>query len=96
MDTVIAAAITAAASVIGEILISRAAAKRDGEERAKRRQKLDDDIAALTRRVNEHNNYAALFAEQTRALADLSTDIRLMQQDVQYIKEGRFHGTADE
>ena len=94
-EVVVAAGLAAAASVICQIITSKTAAKKDSIERAKRQQKLDDDINTLTKRVNEHNNYAALFAQQTAVLSDLSTDIKLMKQDIKYIKEGRFNGTAN-
>lgn len=90
-EAIVAAVIAAGASLACQLVISGTAAKRDGAERARRRQKLDDDIALLAKRVDEHNHYAALFARQTEALADLSADLRLLQKDVGYLKEGLFH-----
>lgn len=95
-EAIAAAVIAAGASVICQLIIARNGAKKDGEERAARRQKLDDDIAQLTRRVDEHNSYAALFARQTAALSGLAADIGLMKNDIRYIKEGRFNGNVHE
>lgn len=95
-ETVIAALIAAAASIACQLILSGSASRKDAEERAARRQKLDDDIKTLTQRVDEHNSYAALFARQTASLAGLCSDIRLMQKDIEYIKEGRFNGRVEE
>lgn len=95
-DGIIVALIAASASIIGQLIISKTSAKKDGYERAKRQQKLDDDIATLTKRVNEHNNYAAMFAAHTDALTQLSTNVQLLQKDIEYLKKGLFKdGTAN-
>lgn len=82
-DAVIAALITGGAAVVGQYLISKANADKTKIDQAKRDQHLDDQLADLTERVDEHNSYAKMFA-------DMTTTISLIAQDVSYLKEGIF------
>lgn len=94
-ESIIVAVIAAGASVVCQLIISRSNAKKDSVQRSARQQKLDDDIAALTHRVNEHNNYAAMFASVTGEISELATSIRLLQKDIEYLKEGLFNGKSN-
>ena len=49
-------------------------------ERAKRDQYLDDNLKTINRKLDEHNGYAAKFA-------DISADIRVLRTEVEHIKE---------
>jgi len=81
-DAVIVAVITGVCAVFGQWLIVRNQSAKDAYERGKRDKHLDDTIQGLTKRVEEHNRYAKLFA-------DLSGEIKLMAKDIAYIKEGK-------
>ena len=82
-ESIIVALITGAAAVIGQYLISKANREKDAIEQAKRDQHVDDQLTSLSDRVDEHNNYAKLFA-------DMTTTIKLIAKDIEYIKEGKF------
>lgn len=81
-ESVIVASITGLCAVIGQWLISRKSRQEDAIKQAKRDQHLDDTIKSLSDRVDEHNKYAKMFA-------DITSDIRLIAQDVRYLKEGK-------
>ena len=68
----------------GQYLIAKKNRADDSYERGQRDKHLDDQIKALTDRVEEHNKYAQLFANMT-------TKIELIAKDIQYLKEGKFH-----
>ena len=76
MKEILVAVITAVGVVLGQWIVNR-------KTQAKREQKLDDKIDLLTKKVDEHNGYAKLYSEMT-------TEIKIMAQDIKYIKEGRF------
>lgn len=81
-ESVIIAIITGLCAVIGQWLISRKNRQDDAIKQAKRDQHLDDTIKSLSDRVDEHNKYAKMFS-------DITADIRLIAQDVRYLKEGK-------
>lgn len=81
-ESVIVAIITGLCAVIGQWLISRKSRQEDAIKQVKRDQHLDDTIKSLSDRVDEHNKYAKMFA-------DITSDIRLIAQDVRYLKEGK-------
>lgn len=81
-ESIIVSIITGLCAVIGQWLISRKSRQEDAIKQAKRDQHLDDTIKALSDRVDEHNKYAKMFA-------DITSDIRLIAQDVRYLKEGK-------
>ena len=82
-SSIIVALITGGAAVLGQYLITRANANKEKIDQGKRDQHLDDQLNQLKERVDEHNNYAKLFTT-------ITTDIKLIQQDIKYIKEGKF------
>jgi len=82
-SSIIVALITGGAAVLGQYLITRANANKEKIDQGKRDQHLDDQLNQLKERVDEHNNYAKLFTT-------ITTDIRLIQMDIKYIKEGKF------
>lgn len=88
-DAVIVALITGVCAVIGQWMIVKNQSAKDAYERGKREKKLDDDIKHLSDRVDEHNRYAELFASTKKDISDLTAEVRLIAQDVKYIKEGK-------
>lgn len=89
-EAIIVAIIAAISSIIGQWLIGKRNTEKESIERAKQQQKLDDRLALLTSRVDEHNNYAKMFQEATKNINDISTEIKLLSQDVKYLKDGKF------
>ena len=83
-ESVIVALITGICAVIGQWIIAHNQHEKDEYERGQRDKALDDQLKNLTTKVDEHNGYAKKFA-------DLSTDIKLMAQDIKYLKEGIFN-----
>ena len=79
-EGIIVAIIAAGASVIGNLIVSANARKKEAIERAKRDQYLDDNLKSINRKLDEHNGYAARFA-------DVSADIRVLRTEVEHLKE---------
>ena len=79
-EGIIVAIIAAGASVIGNLIVSANARKKEAIERAKRDQYLDDNLKSINRKLDEHNGYAARFA-------DISADIRVLRTEVEHLKE---------
>lgn len=79
-EGIVAAFIAAGASIIGNLIVSANARKKEAVERAKRDQYLDDNLKTINRKLDEHNGYAAKFA-------DISADIRVLRTEVEHLKE---------
>ena len=82
-ESIIVAIITGVFAVIGQLLISRNQASKRKVDDAVRAAKLDDRLAGIEKRLDEHNNYAAKFTE-------VSTDIAVIKNDIKtlYKREG--------
>ena len=89
-EGIIVAIIAAGASIIGNLIVSRNARKKEADERervrkteaierAKRDQFLDDNLKQINRKLDEHNGYASKFA-------DISADIRVLRTEIENIK----------
>ena len=79
-EGIIAAFIAAGASIIGNLIVSANARRKEAVERAKRDQFLDDNLKTINRKLDEHNGYASKFA-------DISADIRVLRTEVEHLKE---------
>ena len=79
-EGIIAAFIAAGASIVGNLIVSANARKKEAVERAKRDQYLDDNLKTINRKLDEHNGYASKFA-------DISADIRVLRNEVEHLKE---------
>lgn len=79
-EGIIAAIIAAGASIVGNLIVSANARKKEAVERAKRDQYLDDSLKSINRKLDEHNGYAAKFA-------DISADIKVLRTEVEHLKE---------
>lgn len=77
-DAVIVAIITGACAVIGQWLISRQTVKRKKTDDAVRDARLDDRLAGVEKRLDEHNRYAAKFAEIQTDIAVIKNDIKTL------------------
>lgn len=79
-EGIIAALIAAGASVIGNLIVTANARKKEAVERARRDQYLDDSLKTINRKLDEHNGYAAKFG-------DISADIKVLRTEVEHLKE---------
>lgn len=79
-EGILVAIIAAGASIVGNLIVSANARKKEAVERAKRDQYLDDSLKTINRKLDEHNGYAAKFA-------DISADIKVLRTEVEHLKE---------
>lgn len=75
-EAVLIAVITGVFAVIGQWLISRNANEKRKVDDAVRDARLDDRLAGVEKRLDEHNGYAKKFAE-------ISTDIAVIKNDIE-------------
>lgn len=80
-DAVIVAIITGACAVIGQWLISRQQTTKRKIDDAVRDAKLDDRLAGVEKRLDEHNNYASRFTEIQTDIAVIKNDIKTLYKE---------------
>lgn len=78
-EAVIVALITAGASIFVQFLMLRQNNTRQSIEQAKRDQKLDDRLEHIDAKLDEHNGYAKMFAEVSKAIVELQTDVKWLR-----------------
>ena len=76
------AIITGVFAVFGQWLITRQQTAKRRIDEAVRDAKLDDRLAGVERRLDEHNNYASKFSE-------IRTDIAVIKNDIKTLYKGR-------
>ena len=81
-EAVIVALITGICAVVGQLIITRQQTAKRRIDEAVRDAKLDDRLAGVERRLDEHNNYAAKFSE-------IQTDIAVIKNDIKTLYKGR-------
>ena len=81
-DVVIVAIITGLCSVIGQWLISHNTNVKRREDEAVRDARLDDRLASVEKKLDEHNGYASKFA-------DIQTDIAVIRNDIKTLYKER-------
>lgn len=93
-ETITAAVIAVAGSIIVQVLINRDSKRKDSVERAREQQRLDDKLERIDEKLTEHNAYGAKFASLSEEMGEkfesLKQSILLIERDILYIKEGRF------
>ena len=67
-DTIIVALITGGVTLTVNLLANWTARKKDSVEQAKRDQKLDDQIATMNKKLDEHNKYSDKIANIEKAI----------------------------
>ena len=78
-DIVLVAIITGVCSVFGQWLISHNAAQKRKTDDAVRDARLDDRLAGVEKRLDEHNKYAQKFGEIQTDIAVIKNDIKNMR-----------------
>lgn len=81
-NTIIVALITGVCAVIGQWIISAQSVKRKKTDDAVRDARLDDRLAGVEKRLDEHNRYAARFA-------DIQTDIAVIKNDIKTLYKAK-------
>lgn len=69
-----------AAGILGLLIRQNAERKKTAIEQARRDQKLDDRLASLEKKVDEHNGYAQKFSETSRNIATIQKDIEWIKR----------------
>ena len=80
-NTILVALITGICAVIGQWLISRQSVKQKKTADAVRDARLDDRLAGVEKRLDEHNRYAAKFAEIQTDIAVIKNDIKTLYKE---------------
>lgn len=95
-DVILAAVITAVATVIGQWLVARKKDLEREKAQAVRDQRIDDRLEAIERRfdsvedrLDDHNGYAEKFASSSKDIQGINIALTAMQKDIEYIKEGQ-------
>ena len=74
-DAIIVAVIAAAASVLGQWLISRKQAQDKAVQDAVRDERLEMRLSEVEKKLDVHNGYAEKFAEISKDIAVIKTQI---------------------
>lgn len=74
-DTVIVAIITGGVTLTVNLLANWSARKKEAIERAIRDQKLDDQIATMNRKLDEHNKYSDKIGSIEKAIVRIDTKL---------------------
>lgn len=74
-DTVIVAIITGGVTLTVNLLANWSARKKEAVERAIRDQKLDDQIATMNRKLDEHNRYSDKIGNIEKAIVRIDTKL---------------------
>ena len=77
-ETIWVAVITGVCAVIGQWIISHNANQKRKVDEAVRDAKLDDRLAGVEKRLDEHNNYASRFMEIQTDIAVIKNDIKTL------------------
>ena len=72
-DTIIVALITGGITLSVNLLANWSARKKDAIEQAKRDQKLDDQIAEMNQKLDEHNRYGDKIGSIEKAIVRIDT-----------------------
>lgn len=82
MEAIISALIVAISSILVQVLINKNNRAKEHEEQSVYRARLEGKMTNIEKKLDEHNQYA-------EKLGSLRDSMLLIQQDVQYIKEGK-------
>lgn len=81
-DAVLVALITGICAVVGQWLISRNQNQKRKVDEAVRDARLDDRLAGVERRLDEHNRYAQKFETISVNLATITTEIKNIKEKI--------------
>ena len=78
-DTVLVALITGGVTLTVNLLANWSARKKEAIERAIREQKLDDQIATMNRKLDEHNRYSDKIGNIEKAIVRIDTKLEAIK-----------------
>ena len=78
-DTVLVAIITGGVTLTVNLLANWSARKKYAIERAIRDQKLDDQIATMNRKLDEHNRYSDKIGNIEKAIVRIDTKLEAIK-----------------
>ena len=79
-DSIIVALITGGVTLAGTIFANYSMRKKDAVERAKRDQKLDDQIAEMNQKLDEHNRFSDKIGNIEKAIVRIDTKMESLQK----------------
>lgn len=79
-DAIITAIITGSVTVGVNLLSNWSARKKQAVEQAKRDQKLDDQIATMNQKLDEHNKYSDKIANIEKAIVRIDTKMEALSK----------------
>lgn len=79
-DTIIVALITGGITLSVNLLANWSARKKDAIEQAKRDQKLDDQIAEMNQKLDEHNRYGDKIGSIEKAIVRIDTKMEALSK----------------
>lgn len=77
-ETIIVALIAGGVTLTVNILANWSARKKDAIAQAKRDQKLDDQIAIMNRKLDEHNRYGDKIGSMEKTIVCLNTKMEIL------------------
>lgn len=80
-EAIIIAVITAVSTVICQFIMSKS--QHDKEQAV-----LNTKLEAITRRLDEHNNYASKIGGLAQDMNEIKLNIVSLQKDVEYLRKG--------
>ena len=83
MEAIASALIVAVGSIVVQLIINHSNRQKEHEEQAVYRARLEAQMQVIQQKLDEHNQYA-------EKLGDMRDSMLLLQQDVKYIKEGKW------
>lgn len=80
-DTVLAALIGAIASIVVNLISNASRRKKRVIDEAVKEERLQNRLASIEGKLDEHNGYAKLFSQITTDIAVIKTKIEAMQKN---------------
>lgn len=79
-NAIIVALITGGVTLTVNLIANYSARKKDAVERAKRDQKLDDKIAEMNQKLDEHNRFSDKIGNIEKAIVRIDTKIESLSK----------------
>lgn len=81
-EAVTVAMITGGVTLVGNLIATYSAGRKNSVERAKADQEIKDKLKILEEKVDEHNGYAKRFGEIEKAIVKIDTNIEFIKKGV--------------
>ena len=87
MVAILTTIIAEAAGIIGILLKNSSDRKKNAIEQAKRDQNIEDRLHQLEKKVDAHNGYAKIFAENSKIQSKTAETLAAIQKDIEWLKK---------